>query len=176
MPEYRDPGARALTMIPAEELNSTLSVLAGFDFTFVPGDPPRSGRFAAFRLDGDDGEATSGDRLAGLGDQGTIEIAVPAGKSIRRRRVPATLLSVATALPLLLDVEDSPATTATARAWASVMTAGIGLIAVAVCIRLSARAAWTPGALAHSIRVTTPSSSSSRGPCRHLGTRFCSYH
>ena len=116
-------------MIPAEELNSTLSVLAGFDFTFVPGDPPRSGRFAAFRLDGDDGEATSGDRLAGLGDQGTIEIAVPAGKSIRRRRVPATLLSVATALPLLLDVEDSPATTATARAWASVMTAGIGLIA-----------------------------------------------
>jgi superfamily II DNA or RNA helicase len=116
-------------MIAAGELTSALSALAGFDLTFVPGDPPRSGHFAAFRLDGRHGEQFPGDQLAAFGDQATIELALPAGRSVRRRRVPATLLPVATALPLLLDLEDSPATTATARIWASVMTAGIGLIA-----------------------------------------------
>jgi superfamily II DNA or RNA helicase len=39
------------------------------------------------------------------------------------------LLPIATVLPLLLELEDAPGTTATARLWASVMTAGIGLIA-----------------------------------------------
>ncbi len=95
----------------------------------MPGDPPRSGRFAAFRLAGDAREAFPDDQLADLGEQGTIELALPAGTSVRRRRVPATLLPIATALPLLLDLEDSPVTTATARAWASVMTAGVTLIA-----------------------------------------------
>jgi len=90
----------------------------------VPGDPPRSGRFAAFRLDGDNVEDLSDGQLAGLGEQGAIELALPAAKSVRRRRVAATLLPIATALPLLLDLEDSQAT-ATARIWASVMTAGI---------------------------------------------------
>lgn len=116
-------------MIAAEELTSALSALAGFDLTFVPGDPPRSGRFAAFRLDCRDGEELPVRQLAAFGDEATIELALPAGKSVRRRRVPAVLLPIATALPLLLDLEDSPATTATARIWASVMTAGIGLIA-----------------------------------------------
>ncbi len=122
-------------MISADELTGALSALAGFDFTFVPGDPPRSGRFAAFRLDGDHseygehGEELPDDQLAGLGDQVTIELVLPAGKSVRRRRVAATLLPIATALALLADLEDSPVTTATARLWASVMTAGVGLIA-----------------------------------------------
>ncbi len=127
-PDYRDPNARATTVISADELTSTRCALAGFDFTFVPGDPPRSGRFAAFRLDGDNVEDLSDGQLAGLGEQGAIELALPAAKSVRRRRVAATLLPIATALPLLLDLEDSQAT-ATARIWASVMTAGIGLIA-----------------------------------------------
>ncbi len=39
------------------------------------------------------------------------------------------LLPVAVALRLLLDVEVSPSTTATARIWGTVMTAGLGLIA-----------------------------------------------
>lgn len=122
-------------MISADELTGALSALAGFDFTFVPGDPPRSGRFAAFRLDGghgahgEDGERLPDDQLAGLGDQVTIELALPVGKSVRRRRVPATLLPIPTALALLADLEDSPVTTVTARLWASVMTAGVGLIA-----------------------------------------------
>ena len=116
-------------MIAAGGLASALSAVTGSNFTFVPGDPPRSGRFAAFRLDADQGEEFPDDQLAVLGDQVPIELALPAGKSVRRRRVPAVLLPIATALPLLLDLEDSPATTATARIWASVMTAGVSLIA-----------------------------------------------
>ena len=144
---YRDCDAGAWTMISTGELTGALSALAGFDFTFVPGDPPRSGRLAAFRLsgghnehgthgthgdhggDGDHGGELPDDPLAGLGGQVTIELALPAGKSVRRRRVSATLLPIATALALLADLEDSPVTTATARLWASVMTAGVGLIA-----------------------------------------------
>jgi superfamily II DNA or RNA helicase len=116
-------------LIGTQDLTRATSALAGVELTFVPGDPPRSGRFAAFRLAGEAGEAFPDDQRAGLGEQSTIELALPAGTSVRRRRVPATLLPIATALPLLLDLEDSPVTTATARAWASVMTAGVSLIA-----------------------------------------------
>ena len=116
-------------MIGAEELSSALSRLAGIDFTFVPADPPRSGRFAAFRLGGDGGDNIPDDRLADLGEQAAIELVLPAGRSLRRRRIPVTLLPISTALPLLLDLEDSPVTTSTARIWAGVVTAGISLIA-----------------------------------------------
>ena len=126
---YRDPNAPARTMISAEELTSGLFDLAGFDFTFVPGDPPRSGRFAAFRLDAGQGEELPDDGLAVLGDRATIELALPAGKSVKRRLVPAAFLAIPTALSLLFDLEDSPMITATARIWASVVTAGISLIA-----------------------------------------------
>ena len=148
-PGYPDRDERARTMFSVEELIGALSDLAGLDFTFVPGDPPRLGRFAAFRLDGDQGEEPS-ERLMGLGDQGTIEMALPAGKSVRRRRVSATLLPVSTALRLLLDLEDSPVTTATAAAWASVMTAGIGLIArgrLRPAVSPSGLDAWRAGPL-----------------------------
>jgi superfamily II DNA or RNA helicase len=103
--------------------------LAGTDFTFLPGDPPRSGHFAAFRLGTEQGQELADDPMAALGQPVTIELALPAGTSVRRRRVPAVLLPVTTALALLLDVEASPTITATARIWASVMTAGLGLVA-----------------------------------------------
>jgi len=137
-------------VITAEELTGAGSALAGFDLTFMPGDPPRSGRFAAFRLDGDDAKDPRNDQLAGLGEQGTIELALPASKSVRRRGVTATFLSIATALPLLLDLEDSQTTTATSRIWASVMTAGIGLIArgrLRPAISPSGVDAWRAGPL-----------------------------
>lgn len=126
---YRGLDAEARTVISADELTGARSILAGCEFTFVPGDPPRSGHFVAFRLDGDDVEDPPSAQTTGLDEQGTIELALPAGKSIRRRRVTARFLSIATALPLLLDLDDSAVTTATARIWASVITAGIGLIA-----------------------------------------------
>jgi superfamily II DNA or RNA helicase len=111
-------------MMAAEDLASSRADLAGCDFTFVPGDPPRLGYFAAFRLDGQ-----VSDGLPHVGEQITIELALPAGMSIRRRQVPATQLSIGAALPLLLDLEDSPVMTATSRIWASVVTAGISLVA-----------------------------------------------
>jgi len=83
--------------------------------------------------------------MAALGQPVTIELALPAGTSVRRRRVPAVLLPVTTALALLLDVEASPTITATALIWASVMTAGLGLVARDGFILRSARVAWTPG-------------------------------
>ncbi|MGO9880765.1 MAG: DEAD/DEAH box helicase [Acidimicrobiales bacterium] len=128
-PDYRDHDEGTRILIPAAELAGSGSALGGAEVSFVPGDPPRSGRFVAFRLDGGKGEDLRDEHLAGLGEQGTIELGLPAAKSIRRRQVAASFLSIATALPLLLDLDDSQVTTATARIWASVMTAGIGLIA-----------------------------------------------
>jgi hypothetical protein len=125
-------GEELVGSVSGEELTSgSVSVLSGLEVTFVPGDPPRAGRFAAFRLRrdvvADNDEVVL--ELGGLGEQGAIELVLPAGKSIRRRLVPATFLPMETALSLLLDLEDAPGATATARVWGTVLTAGIGLIA-----------------------------------------------
>ena len=116
-------------MVAASDGVDEPPALAGLELTFLPGDPPRSGCFAAFRSATDHSRELPDAPLVDLGHRGTIELVVPTKRSVRRRQVPAVLLPVAAALPLLLDVEASPATTATARAWASVMTAGLGLIA-----------------------------------------------
>lgn len=50
------------------------------------------------------------------------------GKSVRRRAL-AVLVRVTTVLTLLLEVEASPTTMATARIWATVIIAGLGLVA-----------------------------------------------
>ncbi len=137
-------------LISTSELAGTRDALVGFDFTFVPGDPPRSGRFAAFRLDGDNVDYLRDDQFTGLGEQGTIVLALPAAKSVRRRRVAAILLPVATALPYLLELEDSAVTTATARVWASAMTAGVGLVArgrLRPAVSPSGADAWRAGPL-----------------------------
>jgi hypothetical protein len=119
-------------LIAVEELaGASVSPMAGLEVAYVPGDPPRTGRFALFRLGEFEGpgESEALGESEGLAEQGTIELVLPAGKSVRRRTVPVTNLSIANALPLLLDLEDAPGTTATARMWATVLTAGIGLIA-----------------------------------------------
>jgi hypothetical protein len=110
-----------------ERSGGSVSPLSGLEVTFVPGDPPRAGRFAFFTLAAD--SDTLGADLEALGDRVELELALPAGRSVRRRKVPAIMMSVATGLPLLLDLEDSAGTTATARLWTAVLTAGIGLIA-----------------------------------------------
>jgi hypothetical protein len=153
-------------MIVAREEVGGRPALAGTDFTFLPGDPPRSGHFAAFRLGTDQGQELTDEPMAALGRPVTIELALPAGTSVRRRRVPAVLLPVTTALALLLDVEGSPTMTATARTWASVMTAGLGLVARDGFVRRSARTAWTPGAPARWPRATTSWSNVWPKPCR----------
>ncbi len=138
------------TVMAAREGAGERPDLTGLDFTFVPGDPPRAGCFAAFRLDADQGQELTDGQLGVLGPEVTIEIVVPTEKSVRRRPVPAVLLPVATALPLLLEVEGEPAPTATARLWASVMTAGLGLIArgrLHPAVSPSGADAWRAGPL-----------------------------
>ena len=148
-------------MIAAEELAASPALaVAGLEVTFLPADPPRAGRFAVFQLGRDAAHAAGAaehagapdteEGLEGLGEEGTIELVLAAGRSVRRRKFRATFLDMATALPLLLDLEDSPATTATARVWAAVLTAGIGLMArgrLHAAVSPSGFDAWRAGPL-----------------------------
>ena len=94
------------TMVAAREEVGGRHPSSGIRFTFLPGDPPRCGQFAAFRLH-DRPEPGAGRRapspLSGI--RAMIDSSCPLKKSVRRRQVPAVLLPVAAALPLLLDVE-----------------------------------------------------------------------
>ena len=158
------------TTIVAPEEAAGRPALAGAEFTFVPGDPPRSGYFAAFRLGPDHGQELADDPLAALGRTGTIELALPAGTSVRRRRVTAVLVPVTTALELLLDVEASPTMTATARTWASVMTAGLGLVArgrLHPAVSPNGVDAWRAGALAPADHVLLKRLAGAMPPLAH---------
>ena len=103
-------------------------LVASREITFEPADPPRSGRFVVF--DPHRGSTPApGDGHRGVA---VAEVVVPAGRGVRRRRVPATYLSVAEVLPWLMELDSrhpmSPPR-ASARAWAAVMTAGLGVMA-----------------------------------------------
>jgi len=78
---------------------------------FLPADPPREGRLALYGEGPDE-----------------IELAVPAGRAIRRKTVPARLIGIGEALPELLALPTEGTDPALA-AWATAATAGVGLIA-----------------------------------------------
>jgi superfamily II DNA or RNA helicase len=88
--------------------------LAG-EAVFLPGDPPRAGALALWGPGVDDAD-----------DE--VELVLPAGRSLRRRREPARLVPLAEALPGLLALrrEDAPESLA---AWATVATAAVSLVA-----------------------------------------------
>jgi hypothetical protein len=98
--------------------------------TFVPADPPRAGRVAVF----DWPAGSAGAREPGAREPGAeLELAVPAGRVLRRQRVPARFLGLGDALPLLLgtgtDDGDLSVTTRSVEAWSAVATAGVSLLA-----------------------------------------------
>ena len=97
----------------------------GAELVFVPADPPRTGSFAWYEPSG--GSGGSG------GTTGTqLDVVVPAGSQVRRRRAAATLLSLADAIAILGELERGPggvAAPASARAWARALTAGLVLVA-----------------------------------------------
>ena len=102
--------------------------LAGREITFEPADPPRAGRFVLFdpRRGADPPSADDG------GQDGGADVAAPAGRGVRRRRVPATYLSVADLLPMLMELESSHPLSpprASVSVWTAVMTAGLGVVA-----------------------------------------------
>ncbi|MGH3887253.1 MAG: hypothetical protein ACRDSZ_11925, partial [Pseudonocardiaceae bacterium] len=78
---------------------------------FLPADPPREGRLALYGEGPDE-----------------IELAVPAGRTIRRKTVPARLVGIGEALPELLALPTEGTDPALA-AWAAAAMAGVGLIA-----------------------------------------------
>jgi superfamily II DNA or RNA helicase len=80
---------------------------------FVPGDPPRVGELAVW------GDGQGPDE---------IELVLPAGRGVRRRRVPGRLLPLAAAVPALLAVPRDEAGPALA-AWSVAAAAGVGLVA-----------------------------------------------
>ncbi len=94
----------------------------GAELVFVPADPPRAGSFAWYEPSGSADGATSTH----------LDVVVPAGSRVRRRRVAATQLSLADAIAVLGELErrpDSVAAPASARAWARALTAGLVLVA-----------------------------------------------
>jgi hypothetical protein len=93
--------------VPAVRLGRELSAV------FLPGDPPRAGGFAVW------GDGQGPDE---------IELVLPAGRSVRRRRVRARLLPLATALPALLAAPANELAS-TLAAWSAAAAAGVGLVA-----------------------------------------------
>ncbi|NUR96653.1 MAG: DEAD/DEAH box helicase [Kribbellaceae bacterium] len=85
-----------------------------FDAVFVPADPPRAGRLALY-----------GD-LRGETADGTVELVLPRGTSVRRTSVPARLLSMDEVLARLTSQEEPEA-----GSWAAWRTAGLaGLVLI----------------------------------------------
>jgi len=102
----------------AESRYVRVMAVSGCEVVFLPSDPPRLGRFGLWRT-----EPTSGP-----GSDETIELVLPAGRSVRRRQVPACTLTVAEALGVLVDLDETQASD-TARAWSAALNAALGLLA-----------------------------------------------
>ncbi|HEY3562029.1 MAG TPA: DEAD/DEAH box helicase [Kribbella sp.] len=85
-----------------------------FDAVFVPADPPRAGRLALY-----------GD-LTGETADGTVDLVLPRGTTVRRATVPARLLSMDEVLTRLTGLEASGSTSWAA--WRSAGLAGLVLI------------------------------------------------
>src|SRR6185369_3709401 len=89
-----------------------------FDAVFVPADPPRAGRLALY-----------GD-LAGSGEtaDGTVDVVLPRGTTVRRRTVPARLLSMEEVLARLTEPDSDRDATGSWAAWRAAGLAGLVLI------------------------------------------------
>ncbi|WP_432877939.1 DEAD/DEAH box helicase [Kribbella sp. CA-245084] len=95
------------------------TVLGMLDAVFVPADPPRAGRLALY-----------GD-LAAAGEQsdGTVDLVLPRGSTVRRTTVPARLLSMPELLARLTGPDvDSDSCAASWAAWRAAGLAGLVLI------------------------------------------------
>jgi superfamily II DNA or RNA helicase len=88
-----------------------------FDAVFVPADPPRAGRLALY------GDLTGSGEAA----DGTVDLVLPRGSTVRRTTVPARLLSVDEVLARLTEPEPTDA----AGSWAAWRAAGLaGLVLI----------------------------------------------
>jgi superfamily II DNA or RNA helicase len=113
-------------IVEREQLLARLPELAAGEATFLPADPPRSGRIAFW---------TPGGEVPDLGvTPEELTVVRPHGSSVRRARVAALLLSVEQALPLLtrcrvLGADGSGRASAGTAFWGAAALMGLSLLA-----------------------------------------------
>ncbi|MFJ5266014.1 DEAD/DEAH box helicase [Streptomyces sp. NPDC088387] len=90
---------------------SEIDELARCCTLFVPGDPPRTGRFAFWRPDGTAPPASASGTVA------DVTVVVPTADGVRATSVPAVLLPVRDALPLLTRARVEPSAHRSAVFW-----------------------------------------------------------
>ena len=103
----------------------------GAALVFVPADPPRAGTFAWYDPAAFTATATTASHVDGT-DTIEVEVVVPAGSRVRRRRVAANALGLLDAIAVLGELErhgDGATAPSGALAWARALTAGLGLVA-----------------------------------------------
>ncbi|WP_327689583.1 DEAD/DEAH box helicase [Streptomyces tubercidicus] len=117
--------------------------LAGCAVVFLPAQPPRAGKVALWRPDGGplpDLVARGGEEGAWSGpggaEQGTLSVARRHGNGARSRTVPAVLLPVAEAVPLLVRARHAPTAHPAAACWGA---------ATLHALHLTARGRMLPG-------------------------------
>ncbi|MFI5530977.1 DEAD/DEAH box helicase [Kitasatospora sp. NPDC051853] len=113
---------------PAPLSSAELSVLGTCAAVFQPADPPRLGQVAFWRPDGT--------APPGRGGVTRLVVVRPHGSSVRRRTVPATVLTVAQALPVLTRARTGTGADPAAAFWGAA-----GLLA----LQLVARGRLLPG-------------------------------
>ncbi len=91
---------------------------AGVEATFVPGDPPREGWLALWRGDG-----------AITGADGELELALPAGRQVRRRMVPVRRMALGDAIDDLVDLPAGAEAAPSLRAWSAATRLAVDLVA-----------------------------------------------
>lgn len=121
--------AIAVHMLPAVTL-SEISELSRCSVVFVPGDPARTGHLAFWHADGEAPPATR----AGSLDE--LTVATPGSGGIDVGTVPASLVPIAVALPVLTRARATPGAHPTAVFWGS---------ATLLALQLAARGLMLPG-------------------------------
>ncbi len=119
----------AVHRIPAIPL-SEVSELSRCSGLFVPGDPARGGRMAFWRPDGTEPPSVVGGAFE------EVDVAVPGDEDIELSTVPAVLLSVRAALPVLTRARAASGSHPTAAFWGA---AGV------LALQLAARGLLLPG-------------------------------
>ncbi|MEU1020869.1 ATP-dependent helicase, partial [Streptomyces sp. NPDC005904] len=115
--------------IPAIPL-SEVSELSHCSVLFVPGDPARGGRMAFWRPDGTEPPSVVGGAFE------EVDVAVPGGEDIELSTVPAVLLPMRAALPVLTRARAASGSHPTAAFWGA---AGV------LALQLAARGLLLPG-------------------------------
>lgn len=135
----------------------------GAELVFAPADPPRTGSFAWYEPTGTADGTTSTH----------LDVVVPAGSRVRRRRVAATSLSIADAIVVLGELERHPdgvPAPASTRAWARALTAGLVLVArgrLYPTVSSAGHDAWVAGPLDASDRQLLADLAAAFPPAAH---------